>query len=439
MRMLYQFSLTFLALGLLGPFSFAHAQSVGETASPTPTPTPETEQTSTDAIAAKQTEIAELNKKIEELSRQKDTTTHEASLIAAQVQRIKQQLEKAQLEITQTRRSIQDVAQQRTSTEQTVESLKNDLKDKREQLRSLIRLLYQREQVSLVAILLDQQSLSQALTERAAVEEIQDRSIATVKDLQAKETELRARQAELEQQQQDLQEFQQLLAAQEADLDARHDEQATFLSTKRSEQAKYEQRLKEAQDARQEIEQGLFQLKSSGVKLSLTEATDIARYASQLTGVRAAVLLAVLKVESNVGSNIGNGQFPDDMQPASREAFLRITAKLGLDPRTAPISARPRNYSGWGGAVGPAQIMPQTWETIEGRLSQLLKKPLPNPYELTDAFVATAIFLADRGATRPEGEQEAVGRYLAGPNWQRFTWYNDRVFAVAREYEKEGL
>ena len=89
--------------------------------------------------------------------------------------------------------------------------------------------------------------------------------------------------------------------------------------------------------------------------------------------------------------------------------------------------------------MGPGQFMPATWETIEGRVAALSGKAQANPYELTDAFVATAIFLADRGATSQSQEYEAVHRYLAGPNWQRFTWYGDRVLAVAREYEKEGL
>jgi hypothetical protein len=32
-----------------------------------------------------------------------------------------------------------------------------------------------------------------------------------------------------------------------------------------------------------------------------------------------------------------------------------------------------------------------------------------------------------------------VNRYLAGPNWQYFTWYGDRVLTVAKEYEKEDV
>ncbi|MBI3251342.1 MAG: hypothetical protein HYZ62_00350, partial [Candidatus Andersenbacteria bacterium] len=151
------------------------------------------------------------------------------------------------------------------------------------------------------------------------------------------------------------------------------------------------------------------------------------------------LLLAVLKVESNLGANVGSGHYPDDMQPQSREAFLRITKSLGLDPLATPVSRRPKNYKGWGGAMGPAQIMPATWESIAPRLAQLLKKPVANPFELTDAFVATAVFLADRGAGSPALEYEAVNKYIAGPYWQYHTWYGDRVLAIAAEYAKQGL
>jgi len=165
----------------------------------------------------------------------------------------------------------------------------------------------------------------------------------------------------------------------------------------------------------------------------------MAKFAGSVTGVRPALIMAVLKVETNVGTNLGSGVFPDDMHPGSRDAFLRITKKLGLDPQKAPISRRPRSMKGWGGAMGPAQVLPATWESIEGRIEQLMKKKPVNPYELSDAFVATAVFLADRGAANKANEYEAVNRYIAGPNWQYYTWYGDKVLAVAKEYEQQGL
>jgi membrane-bound lytic murein transglycosylase B len=230
-----------------------------------------------------------------------------------------------------------------------------------------------------------------------------------------------------------------LLSRQNEDLAAQRAEQNKFLSAKEEEKIQYERRIIEARQAREEIEQDIFSLKGSGIKVSLTDANDMARFASSLTGVRAALILAVLKVESNIGKSVGTGSFPDDMHPASREPFLRLTATLGIDPYTTAVAARPKNLKGWGGAMGPAQIMPQTWEGMSPRLAKLMGKAVPNPFELSDAMVATAVFLADRGATSAGGEREAVLRYIAGPNWQYYSWYGDRVLAVAAEYAKEGL
>ena len=274
------------------------------------------------------------------------------------------------------------------------------------------------------------------LAEQRAIQNVQDRSIAVMLDLQDEQSELEEEQAALEQQEDDLSQLSQVLAAQESDLSFQQQEQDRILVAKKAEQAKYVRRIAEAEAARKEIEQEIFTLKGVGVKLGLTEATDMARLASSLTGVRPELLMAVLKVESSLGTNLGSGVYPDDMHPRSREAFLRITAKLGLDPHEAPIS-RAQSY-GWGGAMGPAQILPATWEGIEAPLASLLNKPVPDPYNLTDAFVGTAVILGGNGAFDPALEKEAVGRYLAGANWRKYSsWYIDRVMAVAEEYASQ--
>ncbi len=389
-----------------------------------------------DDIAAKKAEIEALTAKITELKTKHSETAEEAELIASQVKRLEASIAKTKLELNQTKADVIAVQEEKSDNESTIADLETQLENKRAQLKQLIRTLYSKEQSSIITIFLNTDSFSDVLAERAAIQQLQDQSIALVQELRAQAEELDQRQDELSQQEDDLSQLQRMQAAQQAELKQQEAESRAFLQSKKEEQLQYEQKIAEAEAARQEIEADVFSLQGAGaVKVKLTEATDIAKYASQLTGVRPALLLAVLKVESNLGKNIGSGQYPDDMQPASREPFLRITAKLGLDPYTAPISARPRSGVGWGGAMGPAQIMPQTWEGIADRLAQLLGKTIADPYELTDAFVATAIFLADRGAADPALEYEAVNRYLAGPNWQKFTWYGDRVMAVAKEYE----
>lgn len=396
-------------------------------------------ETNTQAIADKQAEIDQIEAKIRALNEKRDTTAAEAEIIDNQIQRLTTQLDKAELELKQTKLNIQSVRTQQQETEQTVGQLQQQVEATRTQLRRLIQVLHEREQESLVRVWFTSFSLSEVLAQRTAYQDLQQRAIQTVQQLRTHEDELKQKQEELEAQEQDLRSFHDLLVGQENELAAQRAEQHQFLSAKRSQQLTYEHLLADAAAARAEIERQVFTLKNTGVELSLHQALDMARLAGKLTGVRPALLLGVLKVESNLGEQVGGGHFPDDMHPASRDAFVRLTKKLGLDPATAPISARPRSYHGWGGAMGPGQIMPDTWERIESRVGALMGKAQPNPYELTDAFVATALFLADKGAASPAQEYEAVNRYLAGPNWQRFTWYGDRVLAVAKEYAAQGL
>jgi len=355
------------------------------------------------------------------------------------VTKLEGQLAKAALELKQTQLSMTVTTKKKSATEKNISELQDQIDSKKEVLKSLLRTLYRSEQQSVIRLFFDTLSLSDVLAQHATYKELQDRAISLIADMHSQSDDLKAKKELLEEQEQTLSHLAGILSAQQAEINDKKSEQQKFLKAKQEQQLAYEQKISEVEAAREEIKKQVFTLKGSGIELTLTNAFDMARFAGKLTGVRPALLLAVLKVESNLGTNVGNGHYPDDMQPQSREAFLRITKALGLDPLATPVSRRPKNYKGWGGAMGPAQIMPATWESIAPRLAQLLKKPVANPFELTDAFVATAIFLADRGAGSPSLEYEAVNKYIAGPYWQYHTWYGDRVLAIAAEYAKQGL
>lgn len=392
-----------------------------------------------DEITGKQHEIAAMNKKIAELDARRATTVEQADAIAITVERLKITLRKAELELQKTTATAKRVQRDQEQTQEQVDVLTQDIAEAHTQLASLLRQLYSFEQESFVRILFDSQGLSDVLLQRNTYQLLQERAVTVIAHMREEEQKLEEEKQKLEEQKNDLGNLQTLLQAQTQDLASQKNEQNQFLREKKQKQQEFELLIAEAKAAREEIKQQLFTLESGKLKVSLKTAIDMAKFAGSVTGVRPALIMAVLKVETNVGTNLGSGVFPDDMHPQSRDAFLRITKKLGLDPNKAPISRRPRSLRGWGGAIGPAQVLPATWESIEGRIEFLMKKKPVNPYELSDAFVATAVFLADRGATKPQGEYEAVNRYIAGPNWQYYTWYGDKVMAVAKEYEQQGL
>lgn len=96
-----------------------------------------------------------------------------------------------------------------------------------------------------------------------------------------------------------------------------------------------------------------------GFKMTFEEALKSAMPAAQLTGIRAAFLMAILKIESDWGGNVGTGNWRIDMHSRDFNAFEMITSALGLNPDSTPVSKKP--YYGWGGAMGTAQFLPSTW------------------------------------------------------------------------------
>ncbi len=389
-------------------------------------------------VSDKEKEIEKINQEIKELKEKRNSTVAEADIIASKVAELKKNLEKAEVELSATKSSLQKVTGEQVETESNIEVITGDIEIKREYLRALVRQLHTAEQTSVVRIFFDTLSLSDVLAERAAYKNLQDRTVGILTDLREKEEDLHGKKEELIAKENELTQLEKVQAAQATEVTSQKEEQAAFLSAKKEEQLNYERKIKEAEEARKEVEQKVFKLQSSGVELSLDTATDMAKFASKVTGVDPALLMAILKVESNLGNNVGSGKFPDDMQPASRDAFIRLTAKLGIDPydsAAAPISRRPASGRGWGGAMGPSQMMPATWEGIEPRIEQLSGTSPVSPYKLEHAFVATAIYVADRGAAAGQ-EREALAKYIAGPNWTYWvnSWYTDRIMAVKAEY-----
>ena len=383
-------------------------------------------------IAERQKEIDDVNKKIADLSEKKNQTQEEAEKIAIAIEQLKAQLMKAEKELAQTKSTITKVTLTKEQTGKDARAIEQEIGKKRKELTALIRALYEFEAEGVMKIFFTSDSLSDVLIKRDQYKTFQERAVNIVQDMHNKEDQLREKEKNLEEQVEDLGQLQKILDGQADDLAEKRETQRKFLAEKREKQLEFESLIAEAKIARDEISKAIFTLQSGKVNVSLKTAVDMAKFASSVTGVRGAIIMAVLKVESGVGANVGSGVYPDNMPYSkNREAFVRITSALGLDPYKTAISRS--------GAIGPGQFMPLTWEGLSPRVAQLSKKAIANPFELADAFVATAIFLSDRGAANRDKEAEALQRYVGGNRWQGQSWYSEKVMAGAKEYESQGL
>lgn len=194
--------------------------------------------------------------------------------------------------------------------------------------------------------------------------------------------------------------------------------------------------------------------------IPFSQAYAYATAASSYTGVRAAFILAILTQESNLGKNVGTCNragdppsksykniMPGPEQKASgassrddQTGFLKITAALGLNPESTPVSCP--IGSGWGGAMGPAQFIPTTWLLIAPRVATALGKSAANPWSAQDAIMASAIYLKDRGATGGEtNERNAACKYYSGRSCDgrapANSFYGNSVMSLARSIQAD--
>jgi hypothetical protein len=154
--------------------------------------------------------------------------------------------------------------------------------------------------------------------------------------------------------------------------------------------------------------------------------------------VRAALILAILSQESDLGKNIGScyvsnldtgdgvgkntGRAYEKVMKAPRDTvpFQQIASSVGLTWSTTPVSC-PLGYTysssrGYGGALGPSQFIPSTWQVFAPRITAAVGESVANPWDPRDAIVATAIYLSDLGAGLQtySAERNAACKYYSG-------------------------
>ena len=220
-----------------------------------------------------------------------------------------------------------------------------------------------------------------------------------------------------------------------------------LLKVSKSQEGQYKKVLAERQKKKSEILSALFQLRDSGA-IPFERALAYANEVAAGTGVRPAMLLAILTQETNLGENVGSCNRPGDppaknwkniMKPTRDiEPFLAVTKSLGLDPNTTPLSCA--MAGGYGGAMGPSQFIPSTWVLYIKRITAVTGNNPPNPWNPEDAFAATGLLLKDLGAAAQtySAERRAALKYYAGGNWDKpqNAFYGDSVMAHAAKIQK---
>jgi len=380
------------------------------------------------------------------------------------------EIEKSHIAIKAQTLAIDNLTQDIVDKEATVLELDEKISRERESLSGLVRRTDEIDDQSLIEVIFSGKSFSEFFLEIDDFQEVKialEKSFRELENLRDKNLDaakvLNNKKAEEE-------ELQELHKLQRKRLESQETEKVQVLKVTEGEEKRYQDLITNNKKTAAQIRSELFELQGTSA-INLGNAIEFATFAGNKTGVRPAFILGVLKHETELGSNLGNGNWQVDMHPTrDRPIYKVITDALGLNPETLPVSKK-LSY-GWGGAMGPAQFIPSTWACYGGyintrtgacgyssaiddfysgpwiynanadRLRVVRGKQSPsNPWDNQDAFLATALYMKDLGADQGNtySERTAALRYYAGGNWDNpaYSFYGDSVMSHALYFQKQ--
>lgn len=381
-------------------------------------------------------QIGVLDSVIQQKRTESASLERDIAIFDAKIKKAKLEIQRLDAEITKTKTGINQRTEQ-------IKTLSDKSEKKKDSLAELLRKNNEMDSTGLAEIVLGYQKMSDFFAGEDTLEPIH-RLIQDTLD------EIRTTKKQTEKEKDDLTEHQaeqvQLKTAQEMErkkLAGSEAEKKNLLKITKGVEKGYQAVMALKQKDAATIRSQLFLL-SGSPSISFEKAVEYANLVWKILKVRPAFLLGVIREESNLGANVGKGNWKEDLAHPNcakqRTAFVQITSELGLDPDLLPVSKKVW-YGYCGGAMGPAQFMPTTWLLYKKGISNITGNNPPNPWNPKDAFVASGLLLKDNGASAGgyAAERKAALKYLAGGNWNKpaYAFYGNDVMEFAADYQEQ--
>lgn len=361
-------------------------------------------------------------------------TAKEKDTLNKAINTLKNKVAGLELQIKQGTIMVKGLNAQITETSASINKTTLKIKNSQDQIASMLRLTYQEDKKSPVQILLEG-NLSDFFSNLTYLENLNSSVADLLDSTKNLNNYLTGQKTKMDGEVDSLQKtiaLQNLQKQQSAE--AKKEQEQTLKLT----EAQYQRQLKDKKDIETKaaaIRARLFQMVGVTEAPTFEQALEIAKGVAGAVGVRPAFLLAIISQESAIGKNVGQCVLVDSstgtgkristgatvirvMKPTRDvEPFIQITTAAGKDPYKTPVSCWIPAYvrgapSGWGGAMGPAQFIPSTWNLFTDRLKTILGKT-PDPWAIKDSFTASALYLSDLGASAQTTAKEstAAARY----------------------------
>jgi len=431
MRLIFILAITSSLLVFGNDFAIAPKFQLEEASAQSRALTPEEQE-----LEAK---LKDIEQKIQDYDENIQTTRQEGQSLQRDISLLTTKLEKLNLQIQESNLQLSRISNRIRDTQSAIYESQIKMSQQKKLLANSLQTLYETDRISLLELLVSNSSVADFFADVNALYALQNRTRAELDQVQALKQVLETQEDELNNAKNDQAALLAAQTLQKNELASMKKMKDQLLALTKGKEALYQQLQSQAQKTAAEIRAQLYKLRGGG-ELSFEAAYNYAKFAANATGIRPALLLAVLSKESNLGANVGRCSWRTAMHPTrDQPAYIEITKELGIDPDSMLVSCPISQDGAYGGAMGISQFLPSTWMLYKDRIRQIVGH-VPSPWDPQDGFVATALYLADAGATAKTfaAERQAAAKYYAGSRWRYFVYsYGDHVMDIASNYQDE--
>ncbi len=397
-------------------------------------------QISTSDRAALEQQLKDVEKQISAYENTIDGYRKQGKSLNSEVRRLETETKKLSLEIKAIILSLAELDREIEKNKGNIQTTDTVLQFNKKALIATLQSLSESDSVSLIEILLANPELSYFFNNIHGLLALQGDLRGVVRDTINTRDQLLDLKEQLAEKKTDAAQLKESRDMKKKTIEKTKQEKNQLLVDTKGQEKQYQVLLSESQKTAAQIRSRIFEFLGGG-QLTFEQAYQLAQSAAGMTGVRPALLLAVLDHESALGRNVGKCRYRAAMHP-TRDIpfFLELTTALGINTDTISVSCANKDGA-YGGAMGPAQFIPSTWQKYSARIEALTASHPPSPWRNIDAFTATALYLKDAGASgerNNEVDRKAAARYYAGSRWQSYLWtYGERVVSKARQFEED--
>ena len=415
--------------------------------------------------------LAVCNAEIENDKKELSKKVNETKGVSYEISKLDKKIRLSQAFINQKTIQLRKLSRTIGENKADAKNLDNDIKKLKNSLKKLVYKRYQYKNFSTIETLFSGKSISEFFKTMELMELLEKKIFEKVKIIKKKKQNLELLLGELEERNALEKELVEQKKNEAEKIKKNKSYKTELLSILKKEVGDKKIKIDLKNKARQAILARKFTV-ASGEKVTFGEAYNIINPYKNVLGMDPAFVLAILFQESGhkgkIGGNIGQCTYNQKnkygntkggytvMRNSQKANFVKIMTALKIPPSKQKISCPIPRDGGYGGAMGPAQFMPNTWMAIRKQAARIIgKRPEQmSPFTNHDAFIASAVLLKNNyysrsctnyankykhiSSTRTLRERCAASMYYAGGNWYKYRMtYGQSVVNRANRFRRD--